>query len=298
MSQAEAPVRPGDVLAGKYRVEKILGVGGMGVVVAAFHLELEQRVALKFLLPAGAKRPDFIARFSREARALAKIRSEHVARVMDVGALEDGTPYIMMDYLEGRDLSEVLKQDGPVPVELAVDYVLQACVALAEAHAAGIVHRDLKPSNLFLARQPDGTELLKVLDFGIAKMPLKASEEAGEVGVMTTTTDMFGSPRYMSPEQLKSFRDVDARADLWALGVILYESVTGVSPFRRDTLGEIYWAVAFDEPPPSATRSRACPRRWRRSSPAAFGRILGKGTRTPPSSRMRCSPSDQARRRR
>ncbi len=250
MSAAEAPVQPGDVLAGKYRVERVLGVGGMGVVVAALHLELDQRVALKFLLPSVAARPEAVARFSREGRAAAKIRSEHIARVSDVGTLDSGAPYIVMEYLDGRDLSAIVEKSGPLPIHVAVDYVLQASMALAEAHVAGIVHRDLKPSNLFLARQPDGTEIIKVLDFGISKSLAASPDASREGAAITKTTDIFGSPLYMSPEQLKDARAVDARADLWALGVILYEIITGKAPFDRRSVAEVFGAILHEKPLP------------------------------------------------
>ena len=162
--RAEAPVREGEVIAGKYRVERVLGVGGMGVVVAATHLELEQRVALKFLLPDAAANADVAARFGREARAAARIHSEHVARVIDVGTLPTGAPYMVMEYMEGEDLERVLARSGPLPIDVATGYVLQACEAIAEAHALGIVHRDLKPANLFLAKRRSGGPIVKVLD--------------------------------------------------------------------------------------------------------------------------------------
>jgi eukaryotic-like serine/threonine-protein kinase len=249
MSDAEEiPVKPGDILARKYRVERVLGIGGMGAVVAAIHLELDQRVALKFLLPSVAAKPEVVSRFAREARAAAKIRSEHVARVTDVGTLENGTPYIVMEYLEGQDLDAIVTNNGPLPIPLAVDYLLQASVAIAEAHMAGIVHRDLKPGNFFLARQTDGSEIVKVLDFGISKSLAGGPESGGRSGVLTKTTDVFGSPLYMSPEQLKSSRDVDARADLWALGVILFELVSGQAPFDRGTVAEIFGAILHEKP--------------------------------------------------
>src|SRR4051812_29611172 len=211
-----AGVREGDVLAGKYRVDKILGAGGMGVVVAAHHVQLDERVAIKFLLPEALGNAEAVARFAREARAAVKIKSEHVARVIDVGTLETGAPYMVMEYLEGGDLSQVLASRGPLPVEEAVEYVLQACEAIAHAHALGIVHRDLKPANLFLIRRPDGTNAIKVLDFGISKvMPGKS---ASSDNAMTRTRTVMGSPLYMSPEQMASTRDVDGRTDLWALG--------------------------------------------------------------------------------
>jgi serine/threonine-protein kinase len=255
-----APVREGDILAGKYRVEKVLGVGGMGVVVAAMHLELDQRVALKFLLKSAAENPAVVARFSREARAAAKIKSQHVARVSDVGTLENGIPYIVMEHLEGCDLSDLLVRQGPLPPGAAVDYVLQACEAIAEAHAAGFIHRDLKPSNLFLARQADGVEIVKVLDFGISKAVIIDSEPTGvKQGALTGTTDIFGSPQYMSPEQLKSSRDVDARSDIWALGTILYELCTGTSPFDRPTVAETFGAILYEKPVPLRKRFNTIP---------------------------------------
>ena len=208
----ERIAKPGDILAGKYLVDRLLGVGGMGAVVAATHTQLDQRVAIKFLLPAMMASREIVERFQREARAAAKIRSEHVVRVSDVGTLDGGIPYIVMEFLEGRDLGDLLERRGPLPVPLAVDYLLEACEALAEAHAAGIVHRDLKPGNLFLARLADDTEIVKVLDFGISK---QISPEALTANPsLTKTTDVFGSPTYMSPEQLKASRDVDMRADI------------------------------------------------------------------------------------
>src|SRR5580704_996551 len=210
-------VRVGEVLAGKYRVEGILGAGGMGVVVAAHHLQLDERVALKFLLPEALANAEAVARFDREARAAVKIKSEHVARVIDVGKLENGSPYMGMEYLDGSDLSAWLQKRGSPPIPQVVDFVLQACEAIAEAHSLGIVHRDLKPANLFCIRRPDGGLCIKVLDFGISKMSM-----LGDLH-MTGTTAVFGSPAYMSPEQMHASKDVDGRTDVWSLGVILYE---------------------------------------------------------------------------
>src|SRR5262245_30981682 len=196
----ESIVKPGDVLAGKYLVERVLGVGGMGVVVAATHTQLDQRVAIKFLLPSMLSNREVVERFQREARAAAKIKSEHVVRVSDVGTLDSGIPYIVMEFLEGGDLGELLSRRGILPIPLAIDYLLEACEALAEAHAAGIVHRDLKPANLFLARRTDETDIVKVLDFGISKQHTGDALMASPS--LTKTTDVFGSPTYMSPEQL------------------------------------------------------------------------------------------------
>jgi eukaryotic-like serine/threonine-protein kinase len=233
VTETKSPVNAGDVIDGKYRIERVLGAGGMGVVVVATHLQLEQKVAIKFLLPEVSKSADAVARFSREARAAAKIQSEHVARVLDVATHANGAPYMVMEYLEGQDLDATLEEHKALPIERAVDYVLQALEALAEAHVAGIVHRDLKPANIFLARRADGSSVVKVLDFGISKL-------AGEKDYgLTSDSAQMGSPLYMSPEQLQRTRDTDARSDIWAIGVILHELLTGTAPFMADTLPEI-----------------------------------------------------------
>jgi eukaryotic-like serine/threonine-protein kinase len=239
-------VRPGDILAGKYRVERVLGVGGMGVVVAAHHIALDERVALKFLHPSALGNAAAIARFIREARAAAKIKNEHVARVIDVGALEDGSPYMVMEYLEGRDLGAWLEHRGPMPVERAVDFVIQATEAIAEAHALDIVHRDLKPANLFCIQRSDGQLSIKVLDFGISKVTKPGAPGHG----MTKTSELMGTPYYMSPEQMQQSREVDARADIWSLGVILFELITGRPPFLSESVMDLAIKVAT-EPPPS-----------------------------------------------
>lgn len=241
-------VNPGDVLDGKYRVERVLGEGGMGIVVSAHHLKLDEKVAIKFLLPSALSSDEIVARFDREARAAVKIKSEHVARAIDVGTLADGAPYMVMEYLEGIDLAAWLKQRGPLPVTQAVEFVLQACEAIAEAHALGIVHRDLKPANLFVVRRADGLLSVKVLDFGISKLV----DRDGSTPDMslTRTATVMGSPLYMSPEQMESSRSVDSRTDIWALGVILYELVTGRVPFIADTMPELVIRIIKDMPPP------------------------------------------------
>jgi serine/threonine-protein kinase len=245
---ATAGVQIGSVLALKYRIERVLGVGGMGVVVAAYHVHLDERVAIKFLLPEALKDREAVARFVREARAAVKIKSEHVARVIDVGTMDNGSPFMVMEYLDGLDLSEYVRQNGPLGIEKAVEFVLQACEAIAEAHSLGIIHRDLKPSNLFCVRGADGLEAIKVLDFGISKVSGTGGLAAH--AVMTRTAAVFGSPLYMSPEQMLSSRDVDCRTDIWALASILYELLTGRSPFEGETLPEIYARVSSQPPRP------------------------------------------------
>ena len=242
----QAPVEVGEILAQKYRVDRVLGVGGMGVVVAATHLQLEQKVALKFMLRQAFDNPEALARFQREARAAVRLKSEHVARVSDTGTFDNGCPYIVMEYLEGCDLADELKREGPLPARVVAEYIIQACDALAEAHTLGIVHRDLKPANLFLARRADGSPIVKVLDFGISKV--NSLTEAGVA--MTKTSAMMGSPLYMSPEQIRSSKDVDARTDVWSLGVIMYELLGGRVPFMADTIGGLLSLVMMDPPLP------------------------------------------------
>jgi serine/threonine protein kinase len=259
-----ANVREGDLLAGKYRVQRVLGVGGMGVVVAARHTQLDTPVAIKFLLPEMLANAAAVARFAREARAASKITSEHVARVFDVGALENGAPYIVMELLEGMDLLEMLRERGPLSPEQAIEFILQTCVAVADAHALGIVHRDLKPANLFCTRRSDGEPVIKVLDFGISKL---TDVGPGTPGVsVTQTAAIMGSPLYMSPEQMRSAKDVDARTDIWALGVILFQLVTGEVPFSGETMTEVAIKVAT-EPTPNL-------RAMRTTAPAGLEEVI------------------------
>lgn len=247
-NSSEPIARVGDVVAGKFKVERILGEGGMGVVVAAHHMQLDERVALKFLRP-GISSPEMVARFSQEARAAAKLKSEHVARVLDVGLREDGLPFIVMEYLQGKDLDQLVREGGPLPPEAVADLAIQACEGLAEAHARGIVHRDIKPENLFLAEHGDGWRTLKILDFGISKAVMTGSAVAKSDSNIRTQ-NLMGSPCYMSPEQLRSTQSVDHRTDLWSLGVVLYELLTGVPAYSPEqSLTEVIACILEQEPP-------------------------------------------------
>src|SRR5215471_9452446 len=239
--------RENDVIAGKYRVERIIGRGGMGVVVAAWHLELDQRVALKFLMPELVERGESAERFRREARAAARIKSEHVVRVLDVGNWDGNAPYMVMEYLDGRDLSAELRERGQLTARECVDYVLQAIEAVAEAHALGIVHRDLKPENLFLSKRADGSRTVKVLDFGISKTIMLGSSEEQS---LTQTATIMGSPFYMSPEQMRAPRNVDARSDIWALGAILYDLLAGQPPYVAETIPQLCTMMLESDPAP------------------------------------------------
>jgi serine/threonine-protein kinase len=233
----------GAMLGGKYRVERVLGQGGMGVVVEATHVGLMQRVAIKFLRAEAKAITGALDRFVREARAAAGIRSEHVVRVFDTGVFETGEPYIVMELLAGEDLRTTLMRQGPLKPTEAASLGIEACEALAQAHALGIVHRDLKPANLFVTTRSDGTPLLKVLDFGISKV-------YGDVGAQTTANVALGSPLYMSPEQIQTPRDVDLRADVWAMGVVLYESLASRPPFDGEGMVGLAAAIVTGSPSP------------------------------------------------
>ncbi|MDC0743328.1 serine/threonine-protein kinase [Polyangium mundeleinium] len=235
---------PGTVLAGKYVVESVLGQGGMGIVLQARHQRTEQPVAIKLLRPDARVLPDVTARFEREARAAALIQGPHVVRVYDVDNLPDGSPMMVMELLQGWDLSQELAIRGPLPYPEAVGHVLAAGEALSQAHRMGVVHRDIKPGNLFLCQEGQ-RRIVKVLDFGISKVLDKRDNAA-----QTATTAAFGTPQYMSPEQVRSVKNVDGRADIWSLGVVLYELLGGRGPFDEPSATAVLAAIIADEPKP------------------------------------------------
>ncbi|MDB4996563.1 MAG: Serine/threonine-protein kinase pkn3 [Myxococcaceae bacterium] len=254
----------GQRIGGRYIVERILGMGGMGIVAAGRYPELGQEVAIKFLRPELAANAVLSARFLREARLAGRVKSPHFVRVFDLGKIESsGIPFLVMELLSGHDLGSELDARGPLPIEDAVDFVLQALVGIAEIHALGIIHRDLKPSNLFVS-EAAGTRSVKVLDFGISK-------ESGPVSSALTATDnMIGTPQYMSPEQVKESRTVDESSDVWSLGVILYELLTHALPFVAEggAVGELFGLILFTDPAP--------PTKHRADLPAALEAVILK----------------------
>ncbi len=244
---AQALPTSGEVISGKYEIVRVIGEGGMGVVFEAKHLKLHQRVAIKMLLPDMLAHDVIVSRFEREARASGQLRNRHTVRVIDVDVTARGLPYMVMEYLEGHDLQTELDLRERLPVEEAVHYVLQACAAMVEAHQLGIVHRDLKPANLFLALEPDGRDasaarLVKVLDFGISKLHVE-----GDVR-LTVAESVIGTAMYMSPEQVRSSGEVDARTDIWALGIILFELISGRPPWLGSPTQLAAMVVSEDAP--------------------------------------------------
>jgi serine/threonine protein kinase len=239
----------GQVLEGKYRVDAILGQGGMGVVVACTHMGLGERRAVKMLRRDVLTDHDAVQRFIREARAAGQLKSEHVAKVFDVNLHDGDLPFMVMEYLEGADIGQLLEERTTLGATWAVDLTLQAAEALAEAHSHGIVHRDVKPSNLFVTWRPDGSAIVKVLDFGISKSPIGTDMK------LTQTQSVLGTPAYMSPEQMRSAHMVDSRSDIWSLGCVLYEMIEGVRPFEADSFSEMCVKVAVDPPRPMAIAS-------------------------------------------
>lgn len=245
----DAPLVPGDVIDGRYVIERGLAEGGMGVVYLARHVELEQPVAIKLLRTDLCDRPSVVQRFLNEARAVASLRGDHIVRVIDVGQLASGRPFLVMEHLDGVDLDALVEQEGPLGIERVVDYVLQVCDALKEAHDKHIIHRDIKPENLFLQNGHRG-KVVKVLDFGLAK---RMDSNPG----LTGPQDSMGSPYYMSPEQILTPHAVDARTDIWSLGVVLYRLLTGAVPFAGTTMTEVYAHVLNAAPMPPSTLNPA-----------------------------------------
>ncbi len=240
-------MQPGHVIEGKYRVERLIGEGAMGAIYEAVHLGLERRVAIKLLRPAFARRPHIVARFQREAQAAAAIGSDHIARVSDVGQTGDGLHFLVMELLRGEDLASVLQREGALAPDRAARLIAQACRGVGAAHQNDIVHRDLKPGNLFLTTRDDGSEWIKILDFGVAKFL-----DAPELGLpqLTETGSTLGTPYYMAPEQASGAKEVDHRSDIYSLGVILYEMLTGVRPYQAATFHQLMVLLATSDPPP------------------------------------------------
>ncbi|HKO49130.1 MAG TPA: serine/threonine-protein kinase [Polyangiaceae bacterium] len=232
------------LLEDNYALERVIGCGGAGIVVAARHKRLGLRVALKFLRPDRPRAADVVKRFVREGQLTARIQNAHVTRMLDIGRLPDGEPFLVMEYLEGCDLAALLEARGPLACGEAVAYVRQACVGLTASHAVGIIHRDLKPSNLFLTLAPNGAPLLKILDFGIAEQlaNTSTSPDANTQQLTVNPSDM-GSPPFVAPEQLRAERHADPKSDLWALGAALFTLLAGRSPFERPYLSETYLAI-------------------------------------------------------
>jgi eukaryotic-like serine/threonine-protein kinase len=237
--------RVGHVLADKYRLVRMIGRGGMGAVYEAQHARLKRRFAIKFLYPELARRHDVMVRFEREAEAAGALENENIAAALDFGHATDGAPYIVMEYLQGEDLARLLGRAGPLPVQRAVRLIVQACCGLEAAHAKGIVHRDLKPQNLFICRRNDGSDLVKVLDFGVAKL-----RDAESSPLHTRSGALIGTPAYMPPEQVRGAKLIDSRADVYALGVILYELLTGNRPHPGNTHHEVFYHLVTEPPVP------------------------------------------------
>ncbi len=261
-------IKVGQVLDDKYMLLRTLGEGGMGVVYAAQHVDLREKRAIKVMRSSLLADAERVERFRREARSAARLKSPHVCKVLDVGKLDDGTPYLVLEHLEGKDIKAVLKERRTLPVAEAVGYAIQACDALAEAHRIGIVHRDIKPGNLFLAETPKGGHEIKILDFGVAKVPPKDVDDDDEEGAgqITQHAQMIGTPAYMAPEQMRAARQVDGRADLWSLGIILYRMLTSEMPFQGKDQLDVITAIMSDPPIP--------PSRFRRDIPAALEAVL------------------------
>lgn len=270
----EEDIPAGQVLAGKYRAERVLGAGAMGVVVKVTRLGTDDVFALKFLRPSVARGGVAAKRFLREAAAAGRIQSPHVVGISDVGELESGAPYLVMEYLHGATLEHLLAGDRRLKLEQACDYALQIAEGLASAHAMGVLHRDIKPANLYVCRGTDGSELLKIVDFGVSK--ILADEKDGQQ--LTGPQTSLGSPLFMAPEQMRSARTVDFRADQWSVGAVLYRMVTGHLPFDGKSLPQVCVQVLQGDFMPVADR---CP-----DLPKELGRAVERCLKVPPNERF------------
>jgi serine/threonine-protein kinase len=227
---------------GDYQVEHTLGVGGMGAVYAVRHYADSTPLAMKVLAAHFSKDTEVRGRFLREASTARALRSPHVVRVFETGVLDSGQPFMVMERLTGVDLDALLDVHGPMPLEFVLDVAIQVSEAMCEAHGLGIVHRDLKPANLFVTRRADGATRVKVFDFGISKNALWSGPS------LTQTRATLGTPSYMAPEQMRSSKSVDQRADLWSLGVTMYELLTGHLPFDAPSIGQLMARIMAEEP--------------------------------------------------
>ena len=241
----------GTTLDGKYRIDRLVGAGAMGAVYEGEHTGTGRRVAIKVISSGDVSRDQkLVARFQREAKAAGSIDTQHITQVLDAGVDDTGSPYLVMELLHGEDLQSAIRRLGPLPPELALRIVAQTCLGLAKAHEAGVVHRDIKPANLFLTRRDAGEILIKLLDFGIAKVKMDHASETDNMA-LTKTGSMLGSPLYMSPEQAKGLKTIDHRADLWSLGIVLYQALTGKTPYDHcDALGGLIIAICHEEVTP------------------------------------------------
>lgn len=240
-----------EILDGQFHIIQRIGTGGMGSVYKAAQPAMDRMVAIKILHPKLVNRRDLTSRFRREARAMSQLSHPNTVKVFMYGELEDGSLYIVMELLEGRNLNQAVRRDGPIPVARAIPILIQVCAALQEAHALGIVHRDLKPENIFLCNQGGLQDFAKVLDFGLAKV----TEQQLRPGSLILTQEgmVFGTPEFMSPEQAQG-RELDARSDIYSLAIILYEALTGRLPFNAQTPMEYIQKHVLEQPIPLLER--------------------------------------------
>jgi eukaryotic-like serine/threonine-protein kinase len=240
----------GETLDDRYKLVRVMGEGGMGCVYEATHAGTGRRVAVKVISTGDVGRDEqLVGRFHREAKAAGSIDTQHIAQVLDTGThAVTGHPFMVMEHLTGEDLQQCLRRVGMVSAELALRIIAQVCIGLQKAHEARVVHRDIKPANLYLARRDAGEVIVKILDFGIAK--IKMEVDGAETGGLTRTGSMLGSPLYMSPEQARGSKTIDHRADIWSLGVVLYQALAGRTPYQDiEALGELIIAICSTPPP-------------------------------------------------